>query len=452
MLRKQSHKILERPEISAILDSVVSGIMTVNLDFVITHFNKSAEQITGFSADEAVGQYCYNILRSPVCASGCMLNDAMQTGHNFVGLEQTILNRHNHEIPVIVTSAAMHNNSGEIIGGVETFRDLSAVHTLRREMHRRYSLHDMVSKNHRMQEIFALIRDVAHSAATVLILGETGTGKELLAQAIHEESTRRAGPFIKVNCGALPDTLLETELFGHVAGAFTDAKKARKGRFELARGGTIFLDEIGDTSPAMQVKLLRVLQEGKYEPIGSSRTRTTDARVLAATNRDIKARVAQGDFREDLYYRINTVVMHVPPLRERREDLPLLIEHFLMRFNALTDKQVDHISQEAMRAFMAYSWPGNIRELEHAIEHAFILVRDHTIELTHLPEELLELKSINPVHPLKDPGQDLAQEERRLIQKALERHHWNKVEASKELGISRTTLWRKIRDYHIQRD
>jgi len=284
----------------------------------------------------------------------------------------------------------------------------------------------------------------------VLIQGETGTGKELLARAIHNESPRRDGPFVKVNCGALPDTLLESELFGHVAGAFTDARTDREGRFEAAAGGTIFLDEVGDTSPAMQVKLLRVLQDGAFEPVGSNQTRTTDARVVSATHQDLKSLVADGRLRDDLYYRINTVLLTLPPLRERREDIPLLVEHFIERFNHLTGKQVRNLSGDALRRFMTYGWPGNVRELEHAIEHAFVLVKGIAIDTQHLPEALRQTPQPSPPDDNACPRSPLAESERQVISATLQRHDGNKTAAAHELGLSRTTLWRKIRRLGIE--
>jgi len=445
MSRPKAHPSLAAEQVTIILDSIADGVFTVDRDFVITSFNRAAERITGFTAAEAVGEKCYNIFRTSVCQTGCLLAESIRTGREISGLELTILNRRNVEIPISVSTAVLRNRKGEAVGGVETFRDLTAVQGLRREMRQRYSLDDMLSKNHRMQEVFALVPDVAASAAAVLIQGETGTGKDLLARALHNQSPRHQGPFVKVNCGALPDTLLESELFGHVAGAFTDARGQRKGRFEAADGGTIFLDEIGDTSPAMQVKLLRVVQEGTFEPVGSSETRSTDVRVIAATNRDLKALVAQGRFRQDLYYRINTVLLTLPPLRNRREDIPLLVEHFIERFNGLTGKQVANVAGEAMRALMTYHWPGNVRELEHAIEHAFVLAKEVTIDLSHLPDELAQPDRAGSAADSSSYRSILLQSERQAIQEVLERHRWNKTAASRELGVSRTTLWRKMR-------
>jgi len=449
MKGKKAQPTLGPQEIATILDSIADGVFTVDRDFVITSFNRAAETITGFTAAEAIGQKCYNIFRATVCQTGCLLAESIDTGHQITGLELTILNRRNQEVPISISTAVLRDQNDEVIGGVETFRDLTAVENLRRQIRRRYSLHDLLSKNHRMQEVFSLVPDVAASAAAVLIYGETGTGKDLLAHALHYESPRSQGPFVKVNCGALPDTLLESELFGHVAGAFTDAHQERKGRFEQADGGTIFLDEIGDTSQAMQVKLLRVVQDGTFEPVGASQTRSTDVRVIAATHRDLKDLVDAGEFRQDLYYRINTIQLTLPPLRERRDDLPLLIEHFIERFNSLTGKRVRRVDSEALRVLMAYSWPGNVRELEHAIEHAFVLVKEAAIGLHHLPPDLVSSPQQAAEATQPQGSSILKDAERQAIETALDHHNWNKVAASRELGMSRSTLWRKMRKLNI---
>ncbi len=452
MFRSKPNSVLATEEVATILDCIADGVFTVDRGFVITSFNRAAEEITGFSAAEAIGEKCHNIFRASVCQNECLLAQAIRTGRPVTGLELTVLNRQNNEVLISVSNAVLRDRKGQPIGGVGTFRDLTAVDGFRREIRRRYSFQDMLGKNKRMQEIFALIPDVAASSATVLIRGETGAGKEPLARAIHDQSPRSEGAFVKVNCAALPDSLLESELFGHVAGAFTDARAERKGRFELANGGTIFLDEIADTSPAMQAKLLRVLQEGMFEPVGSSRTRSTDARVIAATHSDLGELIARGKFRKDLYYRINTVVLELPPLRARREDIPLLVEHFVERFNGLTGKQIRTVAPEAMRVLMGYPWPGNVRELENAVEHAFILVKGSTLELDHLPEELTRdayhRSSPEPAHSRATLS--LADAERRIITAVLNRHRWNRADTSQELGISRSTLYRKMRKLGIR--
>lgn len=462
MTTPKSYCGLGPDQVGTILDSVADGVFTVDNDFVITSFNKAAERITGFADDEAIGEKCYNIFRSPACQTECLLNECARRGKPITGLELSILNRRNDEVPISVSTSVLRDESGNVIGGVGTFRDLTAVETHRREVRRKYAFHEMLSKNARMQEIFEIIPDIATSSAAVLIQGETGTGKEPLAQAIHDKSPRAEQTFIKVNCGALPDALLESKLFGHVVGAFTDARTDRKGRFELADRGTVFLDEIGDTSPAMQVKLLRVLQEGMFEPVGSSQSRRTDVRVIAATHHDLRELCSVGRFRADLFYRINTVMLRLPPLRERREDIPLLIEHFIERFNKVADKKVRLVERSAMRALLAYAWPGNVRELEHAIEHAFILVKGPDILLEHLPEEIAAgqgdlqreespaTRATTPVPSAPStPAASLQDAERLVITQALERHRWNRLAACRELGISRTTLWRKMRHLGI---
>ena len=430
-----------------VLDSVADGVFAVDRNWQIVYFNSAAERITGFSRKEALGQHCYNIFRASCCQEGCVLRKTIEKEKEISGLRIDILDRNNNEKPISVSTAVLRDASGKVTGGVEIFRDLSVVEDLRQEIRKAYSFRDMVSKNHRMQEIFSLIPDIAASKAAVLIQGPTGSGKELLARAIHSESARSNKPFVKVNCGALPDTLLETELFGHVAGAFTDAKTARKGRFELANKGTIFMDEVGDLSPAMQVKLLRVLQEGKFERVGSSEVVTTDVRVISATNRDLKDLVAKGRFRQDLLYRINTVIIELPPLVKRLEDLPLLVESFIRKFNNLTGKVVKGVSPAALDVFMRHRWPGNIRELEHAIEHAFVIVKGDVIRPEHLP---LDLQAADTPGNYAERITPIEQSERDVIIKSLEENHFDREKTARHLGISRTTLWRRMKRFNIE--
>ena len=325
----------------------------------------------------------------PACAGPiARCSRHLKTGKPIIGKSGYIIDSDGNRIPISVSTAVLRDAEGRVIGGAETFRDLSEVEALRRELEGKFRVGDLASRSPLMQRVFEVLPAIAASPSTVLILGETGTGKELVARTIHSLSPRSQGPFIAVNCGALPDTLLESELFGYKAGAFTGANKDKPGRFALARGGTLFLDEIGEVSPALQVRLLRVLQERTYEPLGATRSESADARIIVATNKDLAEQMRQGVFREDLYYRVNVVRVELPPLRRRKEDIPLLVEQFIARFNRLQQKSVQGIAAEALSLLMAHDWPGNIRELENAIERAFILCNEGRIGIGHLPEEL----------------------------------------------------------------
>jgi transcriptional regulator with PAS, ATPase and Fis domain len=319
------------------------------------------------------------------------------------------------------------------------------VEQLRAEIAGRYTFADILSKNPAMQRLFAILPAVAESGSTVLIEGESGTGKELVARAIHNLSPRRERPLVAVSCGALPDTLLESELFGYKAGAFTDARKDKLGRFALAAGGTLFLDEIGDVSPALQVRLLRVLEEKTYEPLGATEPVRADVRIVAASNKRLADLVKAGTFRQDLFYRINVVTLRLPPLRERREDIPLLVDHFISRFNRLRARDVNGVSPETLQILLNHDYPGNVRELEHLIEHAFILCSGGMIQREHLPEAL---RSVEPA-PERSGAGDLHDLEARFLQEALRRHGWNRTAVAKELGIHKTTLWRKIKQFGL---
>ncbi|SMC16474.1 PAS domain S-box-containing protein [Desulfacinum hydrothermale DSM 13146] len=429
-----------------ILDSITDGVFTVDADFRVTFFNRAAERITEIPAEEALGRPCCEVFRASVCETACVLRHTMETGRPVVDRPVAILNASNREVPISVSTALLKDKHGRTVGGVETFRDLTVVEKLRQEIHKRYRFGDILSKAPAMQKLFAILPEIAQSESTVLIQGESGTGKEVLARTLHSLSRRSKGPFVAVNCGALPDTLLESELFGHVAGAFTDAKKSRAGRFAMAQGGTLFLDEIGDVSPALQVRLLRVLEEKVYEPLGSSRSLKADVRIIAASNKDLSQLVEEGIFRKDLYYRVNVVKLWLPPLAQRREDIPLLVEHFIDRFNRLQGKKILGLSPEALQVFMRHDWPGNIRELENAIEHAFILCRNGWILPDHLPEHLQ--KEVRGFQPLQ--GWTLQEIEKRAIWEALERNNWKRMATARELGIDKNTLRRKIRRYGLE--
>jgi transcriptional regulator with PAS, ATPase and Fis domain len=352
----------------------------------------------------------------------------------------------NKRIPISVNTNILRDEEGNIIGGVETFRDLSEINKLRRAYLKKHSFEDIVSKNHKMLRLFAILPQIAKSHSTVLIEGPSGTGKELFARAIHNHSSQHEAPFVAVHCGALPDTLIESELFGYQAGAFTDAKQNKPGRFSLAQNGTIFLDEIGDISPATQIRLLRVLENRTYSPLGATDTHRMNARVIAATHRNLKKMVAEHRFREDLYFRINIVRLALPKLAERKEDIPLLVNHFIENFNTMTDKQILGISQDALAALVLYDWPGNVRELENAIEHAFVLCRDNMLRLEYFPEQ---------IHSPKDPActpteTTLKQIEKQAIIRALINNNWRRMATARELGIDKNTLRRKIQRHDIE--
>lgn len=429
-----------------ILESIEDGVFTVNQEWRIMSFNRAAEKITGFTRKQAIGQRCSDIFRTNACQNGCILRKTVQTGHPLNNMPVIIRRADHRRIPISVNTAILRASDNTIIGGVETFRDLTAISELKKAYLKTHSFEDIVSKNEQMLRSFAILPQIAESDSTVLITGATGTGKENLARAIHHHSLRKSGPFVAVNCGALPDSLIESELFGYKAGAFTDARKDKPGRFAMAWGGTIFLDEIGDISPAVQIRLLRVLQERIYEPLGATQPVRTNARVMAATHRDLKLLVQNGQFREDLYYRINVIQLSLPPLRERKEDIPLLVDHFLDHFNAIKGRQILGVAQDAMAALMFHDWPGNIRELENVIEHAFVLCSESMIRLDHLPQ------SIHPPHHsgLPSEAMTLAAIEKLSILKALSRNQWKKMATARELGIDKNTLRRKLKRFGIE--
>jgi PAS domain S-box-containing protein len=430
-----------------ILDSIEEGVFTVDLDWSITSFNKAAERITGVSKEEAIGRLCSEVFGSNVCnTTDCAIRKAMHTDTPIINRPVYVLRSDDKRIPISVNASILRDRNGHMIGGVETFRDLSAISRLRKSLRKHYSFENMVSKNQKMLEIFSTLLLIADSDCTVLIEGATGTGKELLARAIHNSSPQKNGPFVPVNCGALPDTLIESELFGYKAGAFTDAKMDKPGRFARAQNGTIFLDEIGDVSTALQTRLLRVLDEKVYEPLGSIKPKETNARVVVATHQELEKLVEKKTFREDLFFRINVMSLKLPTLAERKEDIPLLVNHFIGRFNPGKKKKILGLTQEAMAAVMLYDWPGNIRELENAIEHAFVLCKEELIRLNHLPDKLLS--EINAIFATN--GITLKDIERKAIIQALQRNNWKKAATAKELGIDKNTLRRKIIRYGIE--
>jgi PAS domain S-box-containing protein len=429
--------------LQAILNHISDGVMTYDSDFRITSFNRAAEEITGYEAKEALGRTCKEIFRCSACDPTCGM---FTTLHNMLAEQdcEVRLERKNGEIRIArISTAILRNPEGRVTGTVVTFRDISELMSMKKELMGRYHFHSIIGKSHKMQEVFALIEDVGESDATVLVLGESGTGKELIARAIHHQSRRSQFPFVKVNCSALAETLLESELFGHVKGAFTGAYRDKVGRFELATEGSIFLDEIGDTTPNIQLKLLRVLQEREIERVGDSKVINVDVRIIAATNRNLAQLVEDGNFREDLFYRLNVIPISIPPLRDRKEDIPLLLDHFISEFNEQTSKNIAGITKEALSILMDYHWPGNIRQLENAIEHAFVKTHGKSIEPSSLP---IEICMTSKHFQLSQAG---TRDERETLVAALQETGWNKAKASRELGIDRVTLWRKMKKFNI---
>ncbi len=432
--------------LETILDSIADGVFTVDKEWIVTSFNRAAEEITGIPREEAVGQRCCEVFRASICESACALRQTMKTGQPVINKAIYIIDSNGRRIPISISTALLKNKAGKVIGGVETFRDLSVVERLRKELEYKYTFEDIISKSPKMRDIFDLLPTIAQSDSTVLIEGESGTGKELIARAIHNLSPRKKGPLVAVNCGALPDNLLESELFGYKAGAFTDAKRDKPGRLALAGGGTILLDEIGDISPALQVKLLRVLQEKTYEPLGGVETRKINCRVIALTNRNLLDLVEKDKFRLDLYYRINVIRLVPPPLRERREDVPLLIDYFIEKFNKLYKKNITGVAPDTLSILMEQNYPGNVRQLENIIEHAFILCKDAIIEPSHLP---MEYRNAEEEPELRKSIKTLEELEANFLESALRRNKWNRQKTADELGVHKTTLFRKIKRLNI---
>jgi PAS domain S-box-containing protein len=436
-----------------ILDSIADGVFTVDSEFRITSFNRSAEKITGIKKEEAIGRHCWEVFRASICEKQCSMRHTMETGRPIVNQSIFIVNLEGDRMPVSISTALLKDKAGEVIGGVETFRDLSVVEELRKELSRQHSFLDMISKNKEMQRLFGILEQVSESDATILLEGESGTGKELFAKAIHSLSPRKKGPLITLNCGSLPDTLLESELFGYEKGAHSTAFKDKPGRLALANSGTLFLDEIGDISPALQIRLLRVLQDKVYEPLGSTESLKTDVRVVAATNKKLEELVAAGKFRPDLYYRINVVKLVLPPLRHRKEDVPLLAEHFIRKFGRLSGKEIQGMSPEVLPVLMAHDFPGNIRELENVIEYAIVVCKNSLIGLEHLPDYLRERAGAGPKKLAEDaqhPGFSLHDMERGLLYEVLKKNQWNRKATAAQMGIHPTTLWRKMKRLNIE--
>jgi PAS domain S-box-containing protein len=431
-----------------ILDSIADGVFTVDPEMRITTFNRAAEEITGFSAHEAVGRFCHEIFRTRACSSACPLREAQSTGEAVVNRELDITDKENRKVPVSFSASVLRNAQGQAVGGVKTFRDLSPIYMLKRGIKEKYSFRDLVSRNPAMRRLFDLLPDVAATEATVLLNGDSGTGKELFTRAIHDLSPRREGPLVVVNCGALPEPLLEAEIFGSRKGSYTGSVENRPGRLEMARGGTLFLDEIGDMPLPLQVKLLRVIENKEYQPLGAKSPVTADVRFVAATHRDLEEMVAEGSFRRDLFFRINVVQFKIPPLHERTEDIPLLIDMALDRFNGRYCKKIRGFSSAALKALLQHQYPGNVRELLNIVEQAVILCRDGEIGVELLPHTVF--CSDHDQEAEKPASAALPQMSREMLEKLLVRYNGNRSHVARELGVDRTTLWRWMKKYGFE--
>lgn len=439
----------------AILESISEGVFTVDEDWRITSFNRAAVSITGIPKEHAIGRLCSEVFCSDMCESSCALRKTFKSKKPIINKTGYIINSAGSKVPISLSTAVLRNKDGEIIGGAETFRDLSEVESLKSELKESYSFGRFITHSPIMSGLIDTAKAVSVSPSTVLITGETGTGKELLARSIHENSLNSSEPFMAINCGALPDTLLESELFGYKKGAFTGAYNNKLGRFSLAGKGTLFLDEIGEISPAMQVRLLRVLQEGTFEPLGSTKTEKSNARIIAATHRDLGEMVANGQFRQDLFYRINVISLEVPPLRDRKEDIPYLMEHFLIKYNQLQNKKIKTIAPEVYSILLDYDWQGNIRELENIVERATVLSTSNEFTKTLLPADLLasvdKQKTSDSDMDAQSSGIKSTVElnEKALIIQALQANNYSRTKTAKSLGVHKTTLYRKMIKYSI---
>jgi PAS domain S-box-containing protein len=441
--------VLDKRFLETILSSIADGVFTVDQEWRITSFNRAAERITGVPASKAIGKRCSEVFHADICERGCALRQTMETGRELIDYPAKILNLSGSSVPITLSTAVLRDAGGTLLGAVETFRDLSALEQLRREIQHQYTFEDMVGKSKAFRKIFAIMPDVAESDSTVLIEGPSGSGKELVARAIHNLSSRRKNPYVVVNCGTLPANLFESELFGYIQGAFTDAKRDKQGRMARAEGGTIFFDEVSELPPETQVKLLRLLQEREYEPLGGTNTVQANVRIVAATNRKLAELVSDGKFRDDLYFRLAVVRLTLPPLRDRREDIPFLVEHFIQRFSVKKGKQITGVTPAVMEILMRHDFPGNVRELENVIEYGFVLCHNRLIDVVHLPEELQQGSQRALAAKQPRNGSQLKLAEADVIRLALEHNGGHLGKTAQELGISRATLWRKMKKYSI---
>ncbi|MFH1036358.1 MAG: sigma 54-interacting transcriptional regulator [Pseudomonadota bacterium] len=440
----------------SVVDTMSEGLLIVDTNGVVVFINPAAENITGYRREEVLGRSC-TVFESETCLAckgpdGGLACGLFQEGR-VTNRRCMVRHKDGRAVHLLKNAQVLHDAHGQVIGGVETITDISEVvdkerqiSGLRRQLKRSFGFEGLLGESKAMAAVFDLLDSAAQSQAPVVILGESGTGKELAAAAIHRRSPRKDGPFIKVNCAALNASLLESELFGHEKGAFTGAERLRKGRFEAAHGGSLFLDEIGDLPPEVQVKLLRVLQEGEIERVGSQEPIKVDVRIISATNQDLAGLLALGKFRQDLYYRINVIPVSLPPLRQRPEDIPLLVEAFAERLSLRSGRPISGLSRAALDRLMLYPWPGNVRELINAVEYAFVTCRQGEIQPQHLPPTVLGLEPAAARPAVAGPrGQPDDQQMRQQVLEALQASGGHKAKAAEMLGVSRVTFWKRLK-------
>jgi PAS domain S-box-containing protein len=430
-----------RDNLEHVLDNLKEGIIAHDMSRRIFFFNQEAERISGYDRKDILGKDCHEAFGHPFCGGLCQFGD--EEPDTIENSEHTlsITTKSGESRRIEMTITSMRGDSGEFVGVLTSFRDITDLFSLKLQAGKLTSFGNIIGQDHKMYRIFKSIRDVSCYDYPIHISGETGTGKELVATAIHNESSRNGAPFVPINCGALPEGLIESELFGHAKGAFTGAIRDKKGRFELADGGTVFLDEVAELSNNMQAKLLRFLQENKFERVGGERTLTVNVRIISATNINLKEAVKKGNFREDLYYRLNVIPIHIPPLRERKIDIPLLIERFLKEAAERYNRDPLKVSAKSMALMLDYLWPGNVRELQNAVQFAFVKCSGNTIEPDDLPFEMRAVENAS-IH--KGPTKKL---NLGGVRAALIKTGGNKAKAAQLLGVGRATLYRFLADH-----
>ncbi len=435
---------MEKQKTETILNSLAEGVITVDKEFKITFINEAASSITGFHKDEVIGKICKSVFKSDYCLDNCPIAKILRSGKSIFDFDSQIECKNSKPIPIRLNAALLKDEQDNPSGGVITFRDLSILKKIEGLLKQESNFHGMISNSKSMTEIFTLIEQISDSDAPVLITGETGTGKELVANAIQNLSKRNKKSYVKVNCSVIPHNLLASELFGHAKGAFTDAFKERVGRFELADGGTIFLDEIGEMPLPMQPQILRVAQDGTFERLGESITKSVDVRILTATNINLEKAISEGKFREDLFYRLNVIHITLPPLRKRADDIPLLANHFLKKFTLIYKKNIPFIEPDCLEHLTKWQWPGNVRELENSIEYAVIRNKpDQSLSVCSFPNKIIENLKCKQKN-MSVTADEIPFESTTLLE-LLNQHKWNKTKVAQVLGIDRTTLWRKLK-------